>query len=44
VGTAINFAVGVAGADIGQHDSRQGTGVMELLAPLLDAAFISELA
>ena len=38
------FAVGVAAADIGQHDRGQGAGMMQLLLALIHAALVGELA
>ncbi len=38
------FAIGVAAADIGEHDLGQGAGMMQLLLALRDAALVGELA
>ena len=38
------FAVAVARRDIGDHDMRQRPGMVQLLAALLDAAFVAEFA
>jgi hypothetical protein len=38
------FAVAVARRDVGDHDMGQRPGMVQLLAALLDAAFVPELA
>ena len=38
------LAVAIAGGDVGQHDLRQGPGLMQLLAAALDLAVVGELA
>ena len=38
------FAVAVARGDVGDHDVRQGAGMMQLLAAALDRAFVGKLA
>ena len=44
VGRGDEFAVGVARGDVGEHGRGQGAGVMQLLAALLDRAFVGEFA
>ena len=38
------LAVGIAGGDVGQHDLRQGPGLMQLLAAALDLTVVGELS
>ena len=38
------FAVAVAAGDVGEHDRRQGAGVMQPLAALLDVSVVGEFA
>ena len=38
------FAVAVAAGDVGQHDRRQGAGMMQPLAPPVDQAFVGKFA
>jgi hypothetical protein len=38
------LAIGIAPGDVGEDDARQRAGVVELLAALLDAAFVGEVA
>ena len=40
VGRGDQFAVAVARGDVGEHGRGQGAGMMQLLAPLLDRAFV----
>ena len=44
VGRGDQFAVGVARGHVGEHGRGQRAGVMQLLAPLLDRAFVGEVA
>ncbi len=44
VGSGDEVAVAVARCDIGEHGRGQDAGMMQLLAPLLDGAFVGELA
>ena len=43
-GNRDQLAVGIAAGDVGEDDARQGAGVVELLAVLLDVAFVGEVA
>ena len=38
------FAVAIAAGDVGQHDWRQGAGVMQALAAPVDQAFVGDFA
>ena len=38
------LAVGVARGDVGEHGCGQGAGLVQLLAALLDRAFVGEIA
>ena len=44
VGSSDEVAVAVARRHIGEHGGGQDAGMMQLLAPLLDGAFVGELA
>ncbi len=44
VGRGEQFAVAIARGDVGEHGGGQGAGVVQLLAPLLDRAFGSQIA
>jgi hypothetical protein len=38
------FAIAVAAGDVGENDWRQSSGVMQPFAPVIDAAFIGQIA
>ena len=44
VGRGDEVAVAVAGGDIGEHGRGQGAGMMQLLVPFLDCAFVGHVA